>query len=185
MKNRDYKNFKRDQIYHIYNRGVNKAAIFLDYKDYLNFLKRLNLLLSKSFDFQNLNIKPFSPDSFSILGYCLMPNHFHIQIRQNSDIPISLLVNKLLTSYVKYFNRKHDRIGQLFQDTFKSKLVEDDRYMLELSKYIHLNPGKGSLWYPYSSLQEYLIKDPTLCDTSIIMKYFNNSPDLYKKFLGL
>jgi len=186
MNYRDYKTFNKDCIYHIYNRGVNKTPIFLDDQDFLVFLDRLKTILGLDEEIKprsSVRIKTFPLNTFCILSYCLMPNHFHFEIKQNAGVPISQLVSSLCTSYVKYFNKKYGRVGPLFQDTFKAIPVESDQYALYLSAYIHRNP-ENPLTYPYSSMQEYL--DPKvkgICDTSFILNFFDGDRDSYKNYV--
>jgi putative transposase len=186
MKYRDYKNFTTDNFYHIYNRGVNKQDIFLDQRDYSAFMKRLILALGKDqADTATCRIIPFPENAFSIMAYCLMPNHYHFLIRQNSNIPVGRLVKKVCTSYVSYFNKRHHRVGHLFQDVFKAKLVDTDPYLVKLSAYIHLNPGSQSFSYQYSSIREYLgfSASPVICDVDYVLGYFKNSASVYAQFL--
>src|SRR5579872_5831116 len=117
MKNRDYKQLAIGECYHIYNRGNGKMEIFRDKQDYINFLRRLKHILNIEvprtvidFDRTKLSLArmiPLPKDSFSIFCYCLMPNHFHIIIQQNSEISISKLVTKLCTSYSIFYNKKY------------------------------------------------------------------------------
>ncbi len=182
---RDYKNFRANNYYHVYNRGNNKEPIFFDDQDYQNFLKRLVILLDLKES--TLRISPLPRNSYTILAYCLMQNHFHFLIRQNSEIPIDRLIGKLCMSYVKYFNKKYKRVGHLFQDTFKAKLVNKEKYLTYLSAYIHNNPP-NPLLYRFSSLSEYLQTDflpiYRFCNTTIIMSYFDSNPQHYLKFLN-
>lgn len=182
MQFRDYKNFKQDQYYHIYNRGVNRQQIFLDHSDYDGFIKRLAIIINRYSNYHKLNLRPYFKNEFSIIAYCLMPNHFHILIRQNTAEPISKLISKLCTSYAKYFNNKYGRVGNLFQDAFKAKILDSDAYMTYISAYIHLNPKEHSWDYQYSSLKEY-IHGGTLCEKNFILKYFNNSNKDYLNYL--
>ena len=117
MRFRDYKIFRIGCYYHIFNRGNNKQAIFLDSMDYMALLKRLKIVLGLYIDTQ-LRVHPLPKNSFSVISYCLMPNHFHFLIRQNTDVGIEKLIQKVITSYVMYFNRKYNRVGGLFQDAF-------------------------------------------------------------------
>jgi len=182
MKYRDYKIFTLGQYYHIYNRGNNKKKIFKDIEDYLNFEKRIKICLGIFYD-PNLHIQPFPVGTFSIISYCLMPNHFHFFIRQNTDIGINKFIQKLCTSYTAYFNKKYNLVGHLFQNAFKAKLVENDIYAKHLSAYIHLNPAEPLL-YPYSSLLDILgISDGKICDKSIILGWFENKPKKYKNYI--
>ncbi len=184
MQNRDYKTFREGEYYHIYNRGNQKQKIFLDEADYKNFLKRclitLNLVPSDS---HNLRIQPLALNSLSVICYCLMPNHFHFVIRQNSNIGINRFISKVCTSYASYFNKKYNQVGHLFQDTFKAKLIDSDEYISYLSAYIHNNPDRPES-YPYSSFNEIINpKNESICKNSDILEWFNHNPQHYKKFV--
>lgn len=140
----------QNAFYHVFNRGINKQPIFLKDEDYQFFLKKLQEL-KKKFD-------------HSIYAFCLMPNHFHISI-QTRKVPISKIMASIGTSYSMYFNRTHNHFGAVFQNRFKSILVENDSYFLKLTQYIYLNPVKDGLVknpleYKYSSLREALGKEP-------------------------
>lgn len=133
-------------FYHIFNRGVAKQPIFRDEFDYRKFLLRL-LDLGAKHNYDHL-----------IYAYVLMPNHFHLLI-QSRRTPISKIMSSLITSFSMYFNRKYKRVGPLFQNRFKSKLVDKDSYFLGASRYILLNPLEAGIVrdlreYPWSSYQE-------------------------------
>lgn len=165
-----YKEFGKGCIYHIYNRGVAKGDIFLDDKDYYGYLNRL---------------KKFLTTDWKILCYALMPNHVHLVIKQENDTPISDYIRSLHTSYVYYFNRKYKRVGPLFQDRFKARLVESDEYLLHLSRYIHLNPliskyAKNTTDYKWTSYLDYIGKYPgTLCSKDLIYCILANDINNY------
>lgn len=193
MNNRDYKILRAGCIYHIYNRGNDKKLTFLDSSDYQAFLLRLKLLQAKPVSKiifatrkNRVRITPFKPDDFTILAYCLMPNHFHLLIKQNSDVSVGVFMKRLLTSYSKYFNVKHEQVGNLFQDVFKAKLVETDEYATYVSAYIHNNPEDLLTWQ-YSSFPDYCLGRPgIICDKSFILSYFKDDSEMYKSFvLGL
>lgn len=141
------------QYYHIYNRGIDKRLIFSSKRDYERFM--MLLYITNSSDPVNLEIilnrqhKKFdevfevkkTENLVSIGAWCLMPNHFHILIKQEINGGITKFMKKLSTGYSMYFNKKYERQGSLFGGPFKSKLIgEDDNYMRQLFAYIHLNP---------------------------------------------
>ncbi|TSC66726.1 MAG: hypothetical protein CEO21_77 [Microgenomates group bacterium Gr01-1014_80] len=191
--------FATGSYYHIYNRGVEKRNIFTDKWDYLRFLETLGYYRKtpqpmKLSDFRRGVIKLKKIDDqtevVKILCYSLMPNHFHLLIQQLAENGITEFLRKLSDSYTRYFNTKHERVGPLFQGSFKAKLIETDEYLLQLSKYIHRNAFPLSKWegrvYPYSSYGYYLSgeKHP-FCDTEFISAYFSrtNSKLDYKSFV--
>lgn len=190
MNNRDYKNSAPGGHYHIYNRGNARQNVFLDEDDYRFFLLRLRQNLRARGN-EERHFRPLPPNSFTLISYCLMPNHFHLQIRQNSDLPTGVLIGKICTSYSMYFNKKYDRVGHIFQDRFKQASIEDDRYFLWLASYIHLNPVKAHLAknatdYPWSSAGEYTqIKDDALCEKELILSRFpGNATKAYEDYLN-
>lgn len=167
--------FQKDSYYHVYNRGTRKQNIFIQKRDYERFLDRLKEYKDKF--------------EVSILAYCLMPNHFHILLKQNTDTPITFFMLRLGTSYAKYFNIKYDQVGSLFQGRFKTKLIDSDEYLLHVSRYIHRNPistpGVELEFFPWSSYSSYVkgVKND-LVDPSFILDYFakNDPGNDYKKF---
>ena len=155
------KQFVEEGFYHIYNRGVEKRDIFLDQQDYAVFLSYLKRYLDP-----DLGSDPHSiADEVDLLAFCLMPNYFHLLVKQHTLYGITKLIRAVCTNYVMYFNKKYDRVGTLFQCKYKGILIDNDIYLLHLSRYIHLNPlGIGSdpkmdpKIYPYSSYRDYLGK---------------------------
>jgi len=169
------KQYVEEGYYHIYNRGVEKRKIFLDEQDYKVFLKYLKLYLdppgklpirkvsigNNTFQTVPRPLKNYY-DKVKLLSYCLMPNHFHLLIKQTDKKSIELFMRSLATKYSVYFNKKYNRVGSLFQGPYKAVLASDDIYLLHLSRYIHLNPGKDSPYrMAYSSYPEYLQKRNT------------------------
>lgn len=160
--------------YHLYNRGVEKRDIFLDSQDHKVFLHFLKRYLTQPQP-NPLEIKSrFRADLFDkvqLIAYCLMPNHFHLMIKQSTKEAIAEFTQALLNSYVRYFNEKYQRVGSLFQGTYKAVLVEAEPYLLHLTRYIHLNPLElaevtpgtrfNLVEYLYSSYGEYLGKRKT------------------------
>jgi|SRR3989344_4142343 len=185
MKNRDYKQNTPDSYYHIYNRGNAKQDIFLEPDDYRFFLLRIvqNIFPDK---FENHRTPPLPDKAFSLTSYCLMPNHFHFLIKQNLNLPPSKLMSRISTSYSKYFNKKYNRVGHLFQDQFKQILVENNKYLLWLSAYIHQNPKTANIIknaedYKWSSYSSFLKPDKNnICDFSVIAEQFKNLNEYIK-----
>lgn len=151
------KQFAPNSFYHVYNRGVNKCKIFIDDYDYATFLNILKRYLSREPEKDNygrLGTTYF--DQIELLAFCLIPNHFHLLIYVTEDAEaMSALMRKVLTCYSVYFNKRHKRVGNLFQDTYKASLLSNDAYLQHISRYIHLNP-KDFLSWEFSSLPYYL-----------------------------
>jgi len=142
--------FAPDEFYHIYNRGTEKRNIFMSRSDRDRFLALLylanqsepvDLKLQGSTLLEIVEQRSGMP-LVEIIAYCLMPNHFHLLIREIEDGGISKFMQKLTTGYTMYFNKKNDRNGSLFQGRFKATHVDNDRYLQYLIAYIHLNPIK-------------------------------------------
>lgn len=135
-------------------------------------------------------LKDFNKNSkiVDIICYCLMPNHYHLLLKQLKANGIPEFLSKVINSYTKYFNTKYQRVGPLFQGPFKAVSVETDEQLLHLSRYIHLNPYVAEItkdWqnFPYSSIKEFINNEPLLCDVTQILGFFNN-PDKYKEFIS-
>ncbi len=151
-----------NQIYHIFNRGVDKKIVFFDKRDYSHALETINYyrFLDPPLRFSHflqLNIKnqsvsmsqlESSAKLVKIIAFCLMPNHYHLILKQENDDGISKFISIFQNSYVKYVNLKHQRIGPLFQGPFKSVRVVSNEQLLHLSRYIHLNPINAFLIKP-------------------------------------
>lgn len=178
---------------------MEKRKIFLDKRDYKRFMETLDYYrkspqLMKLSDFRRGAIRYKKIDSqeeiVRIFCYCLMPNHFHILLKQVRDGGISEFLRKVTDSYTRYFNTKYKRVGSLVQGPFKAKLIETDEYLLQLSKYIHRNTFPLVEWegrvYPYSSYDYYLSgQGHPFCNTEFISGYFSKTnPELsYKSFV--
>ncbi len=190
--------FAPNSYYHIYNRGVEKRTIFLENIDYNVFLsyiktyilpkdeKTLNYIISDpkaEWKEKNKAIKLLRLNNFfkslSLISYCLMPNHFHLLVKQKEENIIDRFMNSFCTRYSMYFNKKYKRIGTLFQGVYKAVLVDSDEQLHHLSRYIHRNPlpllqGEALRSYPYSSYPTYLYKSDTKwLDTKIILDNFS------------
>ena len=173
--------FSIGEFYHLYNRGINKMPIFLNVFDKKRFIKLLFVCNSrksvvfKSIQGQSLDDIDRGETLVDIGIYCLVPNHFHLLIKEKTENGISEFVKKVATGYSMYFNKKYERTGSLFEGPFKAKRIDTDEYLKYIFSYIHLNPIKiiDSQWkenkitdrvkaknylqkYPYSSYFEYI-----------------------------
>lgn len=140
--------FSVGEYYHIYNRGVDKRNIFTNKEDYFRFHKMLYVANgTKPVSYKLIQGLPLNKidkgkNLVAIGAYCLMPNHFHILVKEIVEGGMSAFAAKLSTGYSMYFNKKYDRTGSLFQGTFKAEHVDNDEYLKYLFAYIHLNPVK-------------------------------------------
>ncbi|MFA5372830.1 MAG: transposase [Candidatus Omnitrophota bacterium] len=162
----------------MFNRGNEKKNIFLEMDDYGRFMAKIK-------EYKIIH-------EISVICYCLMPNHFHFLLRQDAKDPVSDFIHRLTVSYSMYFNKHYERVGHLFQGSFRAKLIKDENYLLHLSKYIHRNPvevlsqGEKLAEYPWSSYPEYLkMADMDICDKAIILEQFRgvNTVRAYKDFV--
>jgi len=136
------------EYYHLYNRGVDKRVIFLDEKDRQRFIKLLYVANGeRSFVFRDIEDKSLAEIDrgeplVAIGAYVLMNNHFHILVKEVKKGGTSAFVEKLLTSYSSYFNKRHGRSGRLFQGTYRAEHLNRNTYLKYIFSYIHLNPIK-------------------------------------------
>ena len=137
-----------DEFYHLYSRGVDKRVIFLDDDDRNRFVRLLYLCNgTKALNYRDTRGLKLSDigtgDKLVGIGaYCLMPNHFHLLVKEVNEGGIVKFMSKLLTAYSSYFNKKYERTGALFSSEFKSEHANSDVYLRYLFAYIHLNPVK-------------------------------------------
>jgi len=127
-------------LQHIIIRGIERKPIFKHYKDYQDFLTRLGIIVSQT--------------ETSCFAWALMTNHVHLLLRTGL-VPITTIMRRLLTGYAQQFNRRHRRHGHLFQNRYKSFLCEEEPYLLELVRYIHLNPLRVGMVRDTKSLATY------------------------------
>ena len=202
--------------YHVYSRGVEKRKIFMNTKDYNRFVALLyimnqdapftmgNFLRDKNKSLEDIFTEKREKTLVSVLGYCLMPNHFHLILYENSEGGISKFMGKLLTAYSMYFNTKYHRTGSLFEGRFKATHADGDEHLKYLFSYIHLNPVKiiDSKWrengindraraktyleqYRYSSYLDYRGKtreEAAILNKSVFPEYFESQKD-FEKFV--
>ena len=162
-------------VHHIIIRGIERRSIFKDDRDRENLLERLSVLLPKT--------------KTICYAWVLMPNHAHFLIR-SGQTGISHLMRRLLTGYAVSFNRRHKRHGQLFQNRYKSIICQEDAYLKELVRYIHLNPIRGGLVKGLSALGKYPYsghsgltgkKERPWQDTRYVLLYFGKRASSARK----
>jgi putative transposase len=169
-------------LHHVMGRGIEGTKIFRTGFDRKDFIERLADLCRENY--------------FAVYAWALMSNHFHLLIRTKKR-PLSDGMRKLLTGYVINFNRRHKRAGHLFQNRYKSIICEEEPYLLELTRYIHLNPLRKKIipgmeglkkysWTGHSAIMGEIRREWQDCDT--ILSYFSPKKKravlLYEQFLA-
>jgi len=156
-------------LHHVIGRGIERTKIFRKDEDRLDFVNRLAGLAREG--------------SLVVYAWALMSNHYHLLIRTGKQ-PLAASMRKLLTGYVVNFNRRHKRCGHLFQNRYKSIICEDDPYLLELTRYIHLNPLRAGIAKNISELKCYRWSGHGVLmgvvgnewqDTDTVLSYFGKS----------
>lgn len=132
------KDYEEGAYYHLYNRGVEKRIVFIDDQDYQAFIGLLELYLSPPHPWSRPH-KDLS-QAVELAAFCLMPNHFHLLVRQVENRSLETFGRCLFSAYVNYFNNRHNRVGSLFQDTYKAVRVTSDAQLYQVEQYIYLNP---------------------------------------------
>ena len=168
-------------LHHIIARGIARGKIFNDNQDRTQFLDRLASLLRET--------------KTTCYGWALMPNHFHLLLRTGS-VSISTVMRRLLTGYAVKYNRRHRRWGHLFQNRYKSILCQEETYLLELVRYIHLNPLRAKIISDPKQLDSYAYTGHSVLmgkkqndwqDTKTILQRFgkrlSTARENYRKFI--
>lgn len=166
--------FLPNQYYHIYNRVAHRIDIFRNDADYTFLLKLVKKQAEKY--------------AISVIAYCLMHNHYHFLLRQNSDIQISKFMQAVFNIYSKAFNSKYQLSGTLFEGPFRAIQVDRPEYLLHLCRYIHRNPLEAGIvllpeqWH-YSNYLEFIEqREGTLVDREFVKSNFG-SPEEYREFV--
>lgn len=188
--------FYNNGYYHITNRC--DFDLFKDSTDYTRFIdlidyyrypqvNRFSRSLNKDVsETVTANLDP----QVLVISYCLLPNHFHVVIKQVSDSGIKKFIHDVCLGYSKYFNLKYARKGPVFYKRYFSREIYSDSDLLHTCRYIHLNPYSAGIsksfkeifTYPYSSLQSYLSLEESLIDKDDLLSYFKTK-DKFKKFV--
>jgi len=193
-----------DEVYHVYNRGINKQPTFNTKREYqrallaLEFYRVSNppirlskfLELDKERQKEIIEVMNKTEKLVQIICFCLMPNHFHFLLKQKIEQGISKFLGNFQNSYTRYFNSRNERDGSLFLDQFKAKRIETDEQLIHVSRYIHLNPHTGFIIktldelreYPWSSFSNYITGNNGFLEPDLILDMFGGG-DKYKQFV--
>lgn len=197
--------FANEEIYHVFNRGVERRSLFTNSREYQRFIDTLWFYrfaglptrLSNYFSLPVVTRQSLSKRLrrekqmiVSLLSYCLMPNHFHLIVRQQVNQGISTFLSNISNSYTKYFNTKHKRAGSLLQGPFKAVHIENEEQLLCVIRYVHLNPVSSFLispenldTYQWSSHAEYIGKvAENICDQAFVKHEFLTQKT-YRQFI--
>jgi len=196
----------KGEIYHVFTKSIADYRIFNQEDDFermrqlikyyqnendlrLSYFIKLKFVQEVGFD-DAFNITSKDKNStVQIIGYCFMPTHIHLLIKQLTENGISHFMSNILNGYTRYFNTIHKRKGPLWESRFKSVLVSADEQLLHVTRYVHLNPVTAKLTnrlegWTFSSYKEYLgqVKDNlTICQFDNILEV---KPSLYRKFVN-
>ena len=209
--------FVENGLYHIYNRGVEKRTVFMDKQDHFRFIHDLFELNDENpcintkyfFNPKSMEVQPryLNPERkerkklVEILIFTLMPNHFHLILKQIRPNGVVKFLQKLGTGYTMYFNKKYNRVGGLFQGRFKAVHIGEEAHFIHLPFYIHTNPldliyrGSTSIEtidsekqidflnnYRWSSYMDYIGKKnfPSVISHALYSDYFNGEKNYQK-----
>lgn len=160
---------------HVYNRGNNKAQIYFDREDYEKFLDCV------------LKSQELFP--FELISYCIMPNHFHLQIKI-IEHSLGEIMHRICMNYARYFNKKYELVGHVFQGRYKSVIIENDAQLIRTSRYIHLNPVEANLVknpveYKWSSYGVYMGKRTSkiVSPAKMIETFFGKDIKRYRDYV--
>ena len=176
---RKLRKWYKGACYHLMARGNRRSALFKDDVDYRVFLMQL------------IEIREKCP--FDLHAYCLMTNHFHLEMTTKDD-PIWKIMKPVMQNYAMWFNQKYGYEGHVFDSRYTSCLIENGLYFLEVSRYIHLNPVKAQmvrepLAYDYSSYKRYMSDETEdnssdIIDTRKVFSNFRHNPrEQYRMFV--
>jgi putative transposase len=162
-------------IYHVMLRAINRQNLFEDNDDRQRFIDTIGYYKTIS--------------GYCLYGFCLMDNHVHLLVRETSE-SISMGIKRISSSFVHWYNQKYNRCGHLFQERYKSEVVENEGYFLTVLRYIHQNPIKAGITkemaqYPWSSYREY-IGSTGITDVDFALEIFSTDRvkaiELFKKY---
>lgn len=166
--------YEKQGYYHIYNRGNNKQPIFFENTNYEYLTQILNRNAQKY--------------EIAVIAYCLMPNHFHLLLRQDSEKSIRDFLRSSFQSYVQAINKRYRRTGRLFESHPKHKTIDDIDYLLHLCRYIHINPVKANIvqnpeQWQYSNYLEFIGKRESDFFDCVLFNEWFDSGHSYQSFV--
>ncbi|PIY69318.1 hypothetical protein COY90_01290 [Candidatus Roizmanbacteria bacterium CG_4_10_14_0_8_um_filter_39_9] len=198
--------FQNGDYYHIFNKTIDGKKIFLSSRVAYEFIRtffyyrssKATLRFSKFKDLplieqsekeKQLGFKKYF--RVGIMAYCLMPNHYHILLRQMQKNGVITFMANILNSITRYTNILNARKGPIFLTQFKSKKMHTEEQLVYVARYIHTNPFAGSIVsnveaifkYPYSSIQSYIHKNINNLETDLVMNYFKNDLTRFHHFI--
>ena len=170
---RSARQISNTKVYHIILRGNDKQDIFYDKQDYRKFIKEIKETKEKY--------------QYILYSYCLMPNHVHMVLYDKNE-NLSKIMQSLEVSYSKYFCKKYEKVGHLFQNRFLSKKVDNKEYFIYLCRYIHQNPVKAHIGtlnsYEWSSYKEYIGKSELIEKKMLLKKFGENDLEAIDNFVN-
>lgn len=199
--------FRNGSVYHIFNKTIDHKTIFESphYCDIFLNIIRYYISSKAQMSYSHVRIlKKNQQDAImkavsfkkyfktQILAYCLMPNHFHLLLKQKVDFGVQTFIKNTINSFTRYFNIQNNRVGPLFLPRFKAKLMNTDEQLMHVSRYIHLNPYSSGLIkdthkiidYPYSTFRHYVLSSKDkLVENEFVLRLFNSKRDRYEKFV--
>ena len=164
--------WKAGEYYHLYNRGARRKTIFSEVDNYIFVIRRLKKNCAKY--------------NLTLIAYCLIPNHYHLLVRQNAAFIAGFLAQYTFLSYTKAFNKRYQERGTLFEGRYGAKHVDSEAYLLYLCQYIHFNPVKDGIVasldaWPYSNYLEWVgEREGTLVDHDFVREKFGGA-DAYRR----
>jgi putative transposase len=171
---KDLLTWQKGMYYHIYNRGVSRSTLFREPTNYLFVIEKL-----QKYSLENL---------VSVIAYCLMPNHYHLLLRQDGEKPAGNVPQSIFNSYSKAYNLKYQHSGTLFEGRFRAKPIRSTGHLLHLCRYIHANPVKDGLVadpadWSWSNYPDFIgERKGSLIDVQFIKTQFGGE-QAYKQFL--
>lgn len=193
------KRFVKGEIYHVFNKSIANYGIFNDLNNSRRFMDTLfyynSKLIDESFSIFLKRNEKFQAESLlypkefpyiKFLCYCIMPDHYHILIKVVEEDYFSKYISDVENSFSRFFNLKFERIGPLWQTSFKSVRIKSNKQLLHVHRYIHLNPTTSSLVdkpedWTYSSYKDFISNPKFLKE--IITEISIKNPESYKRFV--